>query len=119
MKLAINWIKATEMQLLGNSLSSENEDAIINLFELCSHHPDDAVEVILQIIEQKPNERVLNHLGAGPIESLFFKYPNYLEKLIAMTSNASALKKCLLYVNYDDGDELDTEMLKKFLDTTP
>lgn len=118
MNLANEWIKATETQLSGDSLSCENEDAIIKLFELCSHHPDAALEVVLQIIEQLPAKSVLNNLGAGPIESLFFKYPEYLEKLIAMTPNTSALKECLSHVNYDDEDGLDGEMLNKFLNST-
>jgi hypothetical protein len=75
--------------------------------------------VILNIIEQNPSEHVLNYLGAGPVEELLVKYPEYLEKLIAMTPNASALKKCLSHVNYDDEDGLDTDMLNKFLDLTP
>lgn len=119
MDLETNWIEATEEQLLGNSLSGEGEEAVINLLELCLDNPDGAVEVILQIIEQKPSDRVLNSLGAGPIESLLFKHPEYLEKLIATAPNPSALKKCLLHVNTDPEDGLDMNLLKKFLDTTP
>jgi hypothetical protein len=87
------------------------------LFELCLSYPDDAVKVILDIIEQKPNEPVLHQLGAGAIEGLLFRYPECLEKLIAFTSNVDALKKCLLYVEYDNDDKLDKDVLEKFLNS--
>ena len=119
MDLETNWIEATEEQLLGNSLSGKGEEAAVNLLELVSDNPDGAVAVILQIIEHQPSERVLNCLGAGPIENLLVKYPEYLEKLIATVPDPSALKKCLLHVNTDPEDGLDTNLLKKFLDTTP
>jgi len=119
MNLAINWIEATQAQILGKSLSEKEEDAIITLLEQCDYEPDNAVKVILEIIEQNPSERVLAYLGAGPIEDVLIKYPEYLEKLIVMTPNASALKKCLSHVNYDDEDGLNTDMLNKFLNLTP
>ncbi|WP_020564392.1 DUF6869 domain-containing protein [Methylosarcina fibrata] len=118
MNLAINWIKAKQTQILGKSLSEKEEDAIITLLEQCDYEPDNAVKVILEIIEQNPSERVLAFLGAGPVEELLVKYPEYLEKLIEMTPNTSALKECLSHVNYDDEDGLDAEMLNKFLNST-
>ena len=117
MNLAINWITAKQAQILGKSLSEKEENAVINLLEQCSYEPDNAVEVILEIIEQNPSELVLHYLGAGPVEELLVKYPEYLEKLIAMTPNTSALKACLSHVNYDE-DGLDAEMLNKFLNST-
>ena len=117
MDLATNWIEATEGQLLGNSLSGKGEEAAVNVLELVSDNPDGAVEVILQIIECQPSERVLNCLGAGPIESLLVKYPEYLEKLISIVPNADALKKCLLYVNTDPEDGLDMKLLNNFLNS--
>ncbi|PPD41099.1 MAG: hypothetical protein CTY16_16375 [Methylobacter sp.] len=115
MNFALKWIKATETQLSGATLSSENEDVISDLYDLCSDNPDDALEVILQVIALAPEERVLNQLGAGPIESLFFNYPEYLEKLISLTANTDALKNCLSHVNYDDEGSLDVNFLEKFL----
>lgn len=119
MSLATNWIEATTEQLAGKSLSVEEEEAVVNLLEQVSGNPEYAFEVMLQIIEQSPSERVLNCLGAGPIEELLVKYPEYLEKLIANVSNASALKQCLLHVNYeDDEDELNINLLDDFLNST-
>lgn len=117
MSLALDWVKATETQIRGETLSCENEDAIINLFELCSKNPDTAFDVIIQIISETPEEKVLNHLGAGPLESLFFKYPEYLQKFITMTPDTDALKKCLSHVNYDAEDGLDLKLLDNFLNS--
>lgn len=107
MDLATNWIAATEQQIKGEALDCD--DAVVGLLELVAYKPEEAFEVILKIIAQNPSERVLNGLGAGPVESLLFGYPNhpaYLEQLIAKVPDVNALKQCLLYVNADDGEML-------------
>lgn len=118
MNLANCWIVATQKQLLGEPLSNEKEEAIINLLDLIFDSPDGAFETILQIIEQQPSDRVLNCLGAGPIEELLVKYPEYLSRLIALVPNSNALRQCLLYVDYDEEDGIDINLLENFLNST-
>lgn len=120
--LARDWINATEGQLSGNPLTGKDEETVVSLFELVSDNPDAAVEVILQVIEQEPDQRVLNCLGAGPIEDLLGKHPEYLKKLIAAVRNLNSLRSCLTHVNVDDGSELEkslTEAIHQIDDSTP
>ncbi|MBT9539685.1 DUF6869 domain-containing protein [Thiobacillus sp.] len=105
--LAANWIEATEGQLRGFPLSAKDEDAVVGLLELILENPGDAFEEILQIIKRKPSERALNRLGAGPIEELLVSHPEFLEKLILEASDLNALKRCLTYVNADEGSALE------------
>ncbi|MHB1401828.1 MAG: DUF6869 domain-containing protein [Thiobacillus sp.] len=108
--LAANWIEATEGQLRGIPLSAKDEDAVVGLLELILENPGDAFEEILQIIKRKPSERALNRLGAGPIEELLVSHPEFLEKLILEASDINSLKRCLTYVNADEGSELEKDL---------
>lgn len=108
---ANNWIDAIEGELQGNPLNRKSEDVVVDLLELIADNPDDAFEVILQIIKQSPSERILNRLGAGPIEDLLVKHPEYLEKLINVVPDSIALKSCLTHVNADEGSELEKKLI--------
>jgi len=115
MSLVLNWIAAKHDQLLGKPLDSEKDDAITEILDLILDNPDSAFKTILQIIEQQPSDSVLACLGAGPIESLLSKHPEYLGELIASVQDTSALKQCLLHVDYDDEDGIDVDLIEKFL----
>ncbi len=115
MSLVLNWIAAKQDQLLGKPLDSEKDEAIIELLDLILDNPESAFKTILQIIEQQPSDSLLACLGAGPIESLLTKHPEYLGKLIASVNDTNALKQCLLRVDYDDEDGLDVNLLENFL----
>lgn len=108
--LAARWIDATEAQLSGGILSSDAEQAIVELFELVTDDPNGAAKVMLQIIEQEPGERILNCLGAGPMEELLIKHPRYLNSFLRSTHDLQLLKQCLAHVNADEGTTLEAEL---------
>jgi len=105
--LATNWIEAVEGGSRGIPLSTQGEDAIIGLLELILATPQEAYKEILKIIKLKPREQTLNRLGAGPIEELLVSRPEYLEKFILEVCDLNLLKECLVYVNADEGSELE------------
>lgn len=115
MDIVKTWLKSTEIQLAGNPLNCETEIPIIALYEACSDEPDKAIEIISGIIEQKPSDKLLACLGAGPIEELLVKHPKYLGKLIKEVSNHAALRVCLQHVDVGDDDSIDASMLNDFL----
>jgi len=117
MDIASDWLKSTQAQLVGLSLNSESEKAIIAAFEICADNPDEAVNLISNIIEQKPNKKLLACLGAGPIEELLVKHPDYLNKLMEAIPCHAALKMCLQHVNTDEDDAIDKSMLNDFINS--
>ncbi|MGZ8250125.1 MAG: hypothetical protein ACXWUF_19055 [Methylomagnum sp.] len=107
MNIVDKWIEATKSQLRGNSLTEELEYPVIRLFELCSYKPNEAIEIIAEIIEKNPDEKILDCLGAGPIEELLIKYPSYLDILVDKVTNGSSLNRCLSHVNFDEEEPQD------------
>ncbi len=114
MNLVANWIDATEAQLRGIPLTGKREEAVVGLLELVSDDPEGALGIVRQIIERKPSDRVLNCLGAGPVEELLIKHPEFLGKLIGGIVDSNSLRECLLHVDADGDSELEKK-LKDFL----
>lgn len=115
MTLAIKWIEATEAQLAAKILNEEEEQAIIKFFELAADEPVKAIEIALQVIEHVPRSSILNCLGAGPVEELLVKHPQYLDELIALAETNEKLKQCLRHVNLPENNLKGTNLLARFL----
>lgn len=109
-ELANNWIKAVEDEIQGRRVSADGQDARVGILQLILENPDAAADEILKIIDHKPSDRVLNRLGAGPVEELLVANPQYLERLILEASDPLALRKCLQFVNPDEGSELERSL---------
>ncbi len=104
MELAEMWIKATQAQLSGSTLTEFEEDALIKMFELSSERPEDALGAFLRIIDLNPSTKILDCLGAGPLEELLVKNGEYLGHIIELALNNPGLRECLKYVQLEDDD---------------
>lgn len=117
MNLAINWVEAASAQLSGEELKSDQENAIIRLLELSSEEPDEALTVIYEIVRRKPDLKIINYLGAGPLEELLVKHCDYLEAIISHAEHDELLRQCLAHVNLELEDCANAYKLHQFINS--
>jgi hypothetical protein len=98
------WISAASAQLDKLDLSEEQNDAIVELFDLCSENAEKAFEVICEILRRKPREDIVGYLGAGPLEDLLIKNCEYVDIVIERSDTVKLLMNCLEVVNIDTED---------------
>ncbi|HEX8988225.1 MAG TPA: hypothetical protein VF816_09695 [Rhodocyclaceae bacterium] len=117
MDLATNWIEATEAQLNRKVLGDEQEAALIELFELSSDQPGQAIKIFQKIAERAPSSSIMNCLGAGPIEELLVKHPGFLEQLITLALNSHPLQHSLMQVTLPEDDPKSVDRLREFVES--
>lgn len=72
-EIASAWLKNCRDAIAHGSQSNIADDtfwAYRELDELCSSNPMRALDVVLEILDQGPEERVFYNLAAGPLEDL-------------------------------------------------
>ena len=114
--LTTDWIDAATAQLNAQKLNKDQDNAIVNLFEICAENPSRAFNVICEILETNPRKDVLGYLGAGPLEDLLLKNCEYIDIAIERTKNITLLKECLAHVNLDKEDCPNSQTLYDFLE---
>lgn len=103
MSLATDWLKSAELQLKSGLIKDSYEGPIVDLLELCSQSPRNALDVIYEIISTNPSEEILGYLGAGPLEEILVSNcEKFIDELIDRSKNDKRLLFCLRSVDLDD-----------------
>lgn len=113
--LTHNWLDAARIQLNKQKLTNNQNDAIAELFEVCSDDPQRAFNVICEILACNPRKDVVGYLGAGPLEDLLIHHCEFIDIVIEKTNSIDLLKECLEQVNLDNEDCDEAEKLHAFL----
>ncbi len=75
-ELATAWVVNCQRAIEHGSESEQAQDtfwAYQALDQLCVTNPDRALDIILLIVESRPERRVLDNLAAGPLEDLLVR----------------------------------------------
>ena len=101
-------IEAWIQMHLSESDSEEYESnfwAHEELWELCRNSPDEALELIINIIDDSPNEWILGNVAAGPFEDLMCYHGEVImPKLKALSTNHPKLIQAMAGVWLDSND---------------
>jgi hypothetical protein len=112
--LTHNWLDAATIQLNKQELNKDQDDAIVQLFEVCSDDPKRAFNVICEILACNPRKDVVGYLGAGPLEDLLIHHCEYIDIVIEKTNSIELLEECLEHVNLETEDCEEAEKLHAF-----
>ncbi|RTL03939.1 MAG: hypothetical protein EKK65_02705 [Lysobacterales bacterium] len=102
MLLSEQWIDSATKQIRQGVLDESNDSSIVMLLDLCNDQPLKAVQVIYEIMEKTSDSDLLSYLGAGPLEDLLVKHPEFLNKFSNDSIDNPKLQQCLSQVNLDD-----------------
>ncbi len=114
--LTQSWLNAATAQLDKQKLSKEQDDAIVQLFEVCSTEPERAFQVICEVLASDPRMDLVGYLGAGPLEDLLVNHCEYIDIVIEEAKSAKLLKECLEQVNLEAEDCADAQKIHDFLE---
>lgn len=114
--LSTNWINAAAAQIDGENLDDNQNNSIVELFEICADDPNRAFKVICQILSTNPRKDILGYLGAGPLEDLLKKHCDYIDIAVKEAENVKLLRDCLEHVYMDPEDCPNAQKLNDFLE---
>lgn len=101
-------IKAWIQMNLSEADSEEYENnfwAHEELWELCRNSPDEALEIIVNLIDSSPNEWVLGNVATGPFEDLMCYHGEHvMPKLKELSKSHPALIQAMAGVWLDSKD---------------
>ncbi len=70
--------------------------AVMKLEELCRFNPDQALDVVIEILNREPTEQIIGSLAKGPLEQLFAQHGSRLMDRAEAEAESNAIFRRLL-----------------------
>lgn len=103
-KLAKSWIFAQKLGV--DSPGYEKQSwAVDKVIDLADQAPDELWQLILRILELDSSEKIINAVGAGPLEDLMAKHgESFIVKVEEQASKSEVFKQTMRSVWLDSDD---------------